>query len=373
MLPCTRVCHFSKSVEAFNLEIGTSQAKAAHTIWTCQEQYCVLCCRSLGDALKQWRSHLAVAGDSATPQQETEEAAAEAAEEAAADDSNAGQGEYEYMAEGQGRAEGEQQALAPATEDQAKAIEALQQSGRPDEDGDDVTAAEAEADPQLDDSSDRLQAEQAMRSEASSGQVAASAQQELKTQHAQQQEDLNPSSAEGHPDDTVMGEAEEERTGLDDSYVSAQLQRASLSDGAADGLPDQDMILAEGGLSREAGQQLRQDIERQVKAASEGTLQLDSTEQSAAYGQEVCRHSKRGIDCVPLGGMLCLRPDHMCVSVVHYIWPDSATPACLGVASFCMDSSKAKGSQNLELLPCSCCDLFSAHITAQLRVTASTV
>ena len=255
--------------------------------------------RSLGDALRQWRSHLAVTGDSASPQQDPGEAATEAAAdpEATADDSNANQGEYEYMAEGEGRAEGEQQALAPATEDQAKAIEALNQSGLPDQDADDITAAEAEAEMPLDDSSERLRAEQALRAEASAGQAPTGAQQEAKAQHAKQQQDLNGDSSEAQAqDDTVMDEADEAWTGLDDSYVSAQMQRASLSDGMADGLPDQDMVLAEGGLTQEAAQQLRQDVELRVKAASEGTLQLDTSEQSASYGQEV-RHPSLHVHC----------------------------------------------------------------------------
>ena len=249
-------------------------------------------CRSLGDAVKQWRSRLAVTGDSAMPQQDTqeptEEVAAEAVEEAAADDSPAGQGEYEYMAEGEGRAEGEQQSLAPATEEQAKGSQALDPLGLPDQDADDITAAEPEADDAVEESSERLKAEQALRAEASGRQAPATSQQEASARRAQQQQDLNSTVADLPPDDdTAMAEAEEDRARLDDSYVSAQMQRASLSDGAADGLPDQDMVLAEGGLSQEAAQQLRQDVELRVKAASEGTLQLDTSQQSAAYGQEV--------------------------------------------------------------------------------------
>ena len=226
------------------------------------------------------------------PQQDTkepgEETAAEAAEEAAADDGHAGEGEYEYMAEGEGRAEGEQQSLAPATEDQAKAIQAVDPSGLPDLEGDDITAAEPEAADPLDDSSERLKAEQALRAEASGRHAPASSQQEASAQRAQQKQDLNGTGVDVPPeDDTAMAEAEEDRARLDDSYVSAQMQRASLSDGGADGLPDQDMVLAEGGLNQEAAQQLRQDVEMRVKAASEGTLKLDTSQQSAAYGQEV--------------------------------------------------------------------------------------
>ena len=251
-------------------------------------------CRSLGDAVKQWRSRLAVTNDSAVPQQDTqepdEETAAEAAEEAGADDdSPAGEGEYEYMAEGEGGAEGEQQTLAPATEDQAKASsQALDPAGLPDQDADDITAAEAEADAPIDESSERLRAEQALRAEAAGRQAAANPKQEASAQRAQQQQDLKGTVVDLPPeDDTAMADAEEDRARLDDSYVSAQMQRASLSDGAADGLPEQDMVLAEGGLSQEAAQQLRQDVEMRVKAASEGTLQLDTSQQSAAYGQEV--------------------------------------------------------------------------------------
>lgn len=224
------------------------------------------------------------------PQQDTQEdtPGEEAGEEAA---EAAGQGEYEYMAEGEGRAEGEQQSLAPATEDQAKGIQALDPSGLPDQDADDITAAEAGADDVVDESSERLQADQALRAEASGHQAPARSQKEASAQRAQQQQDVNGTAADLPPDvDTAMAEAEEDRARLDDSYVSAQMQRASLSDGTADGLPDQDMVLAEGGLSQEAAQQLRQHVEMRVKAASEGTLQLDTSEQSAAYGQEVSNH-----------------------------------------------------------------------------------
>ena len=264
-------------------------------------------CRSLGNALEQWRSRLAVTGDSAMPQQDTQEpgekAAEEAAEEAGEDGSPAGQGEYEFMAEGEGRAEGEQQSLAPATEDQAKGIQALDPSGLPDQDADDITAAEPEADEAVEESNERLKAEQALRAEASGRQAPASSQQEASAQRAQQQQDSKGALADMPPeDDTAMAEAEEDRARLDDSYVRAQMQRASLSDGAADGLPDQDMVLAEGGLSQEAAQQLRQDVEMRVKAASEGTLQLDTSQQSAAYGQEVSNDLLLGsvyiADCV---------------------------------------------------------------------------
>ncbi|KAL0049173.1 hypothetical protein WJX82_008148 [Trebouxia sp. C0006] len=112
--------------------------------------------RSLGDALQQWRSRLAVTGDSATPQQDTsEDAGIDNAPDAPPDQPpDAGQGEYEYMAEG-------------------------------------------------------------------------------------------------------------------------------------DGLPNEDMVLAEGGLNDESAQQLRREVELRVKAASDGTLVLDTSQQSIAYGQEV--------------------------------------------------------------------------------------
>ncbi len=246
------------------------------------------CCRSLGDALQQWRSRLAVTGDSATPQQDHAEDGGTGADPDATPDQdpNAGQGEYEYMAEGEGRAEGETQALAPATEDQAKSIEALDQSGLPDQSADDVTAAEPEAEPFPDESAERMKAEQILRGDASGGQAPASIQHDKQDQAQQVDQKLSGAQSDTVAD-TLMGQAENERMRLDDSYVSAQLQRASLSDGAGDGLPDQDMVLAEGGLTAESAQQLRRDVEMRVKAASEGTLQLDTTEQSAAYGQEV--------------------------------------------------------------------------------------
>lgn len=54
------------------------------------------CYRSLGDALQQWRSRLAVTGDSATPQQDTsEDAGIDNAPDAPPDQPpDAGQGEY---------------------------------------------------------------------------------------------------------------------------------------------------------------------------------------------------------------------------------------------------------------------------------------
>ena len=247
------------------------------------------CYRSLGDALQQWRSRLAVTGDSATPQQDTsEDAGIDEAPEAPSDQPpDASQGEYEYMAEGEGRAEGETQALAPATEDQAKSIEALDQSGMPDQDADDITAAEPEAEAPMDESAERLSAEQVLRSDAAGGQAPASIQQEKKNSDEQSDHKLSGPEGEAAADD-VPGKAEADRMQLDDSYVSAQMQRASLSDGTGDGLPNEDMVLAEGGLNAESAQQLRREVELRVKAASDGTLVLDTSQQSVAYGQQVC-------------------------------------------------------------------------------------
>ena len=248
---------------------------------------CVTWCRSLGDALQQWRSRLAVMGDSAKPQQDSEEAVPDGPPKAGPDDApDVGQGEYEYMAEGEGRAEGETQALAPATEDQAKALEALDQAGVPDQDADNIAAAEPEAEATRDDAGERLPAEQVLKGDALGGQTQAVT--DHNKPHQDQQQDQKMSGAEEAGADTgSTGAADEERVRLDDSYVSAQMQRASLSEGAEDGLSDQDMVLAEGGLTAEAAQQLRRDVELRVKAASEGTLVLDTSEQSAAYGQEV--------------------------------------------------------------------------------------
>lgn len=243
----------------------------------------------MGDALQQWRSRLAVTGDSVTPAQDQEEAGGDLAPEAEPEQqpSNA-QGDFEYMAEGQGRAEGETQALAPATEDQAKANEALDQTGLPDQDADDVTAAaEAEAQAPQDESAERMQAEQSLSSSARGNPPAASLHGDM-AEEQQQQQDPDTATAEPQSQPAAgISEAEAAANRLDDSYVSAQLQRASLSDGAADGKPDEDMVLAEGGLTAEAAQQLRQDVEQRVKAASEGTLQLDTSEESAVYGREV--------------------------------------------------------------------------------------
>ncbi|KAA6426067.1 MAG: hypothetical protein FRX49_03919, partial [Trebouxia sp. A1-2] len=244
--------------------------------------------RSLGDALQQWRSRLAVTGESATPQQDTsEDAGIDNGPDAPPDQPpDASQGEYEYMAEGEGRAEGETQALAPATEDQAKFIEALDQSGMPDQDADAITAAEPEAEAPTDESAEHLSAEQVLRSDAAGGQAPASIQQEKKKPNEQSDRKLSGAEGEAAADD-VMGEAEEDRMRLDDSYVSAQMQRATLSDGTGEGLPNEDMVLAEGGLNAESAQQLRREVELRVKAASDGTLILDTSQQSIAYGQEV--------------------------------------------------------------------------------------
>ncbi|KAL0028971.1 hypothetical protein WJX77_009058 [Trebouxia sp. C0004] len=244
--------------------------------------------RSLGDALQQWRSRLAVTGDSATPHQDTsEDAGIDNAPDAPPDQPpDASQGEYEYMAEGEGRAEDETQALAPATEDQAKSIEALDQSGMPDQDADDITAAEPEAEAPMDESAERLSAEQVLRSEAAGGQAPASIKQEKKKSDGQPDHKLSGPEGEAAAAD-VTDEAEVDRMRLDDSYVSAQMQRASLSDGTGNSLPDEDMVLAEGGLNAESAQQLRREVELRVKAASDGTLILDTSQQSIVYGQEV--------------------------------------------------------------------------------------
>ena len=111
--------------------------------------------------------------------------------------------------------------------------------------------------------------------------------------------------------DAAMGEAEEDQARLDDSYVSAQLQRASLSDGAVDGLPDEDMVLAEGGLTAEAARELRRDVEVRVKAASEGALQLDTSDQSIQYGQEVKSLTK------PLHQLQVVLQQRLLITVLH--------------------------------------------------------
>lgn len=90
-------------------------------------------CRSLGDAMRQWRSRLAMAADSATPQQPGDAADAAAGGEDRSEAADAEQqqqpaaGEYEYVRDADKRQRGETQALAPATEEQARALQVSRQ------------------------------------------------------------------------------------------------------------------------------------------------------------------------------------------------------------------------------------------------------
>lgn len=191
------------------------------------------------------------------------------------------------MGENEGRAEGETQALAPATEDQAKALEPSDHPALPDQDTDDVmAAAEQEADEPMEDASQHTRSDQVLKGNAAGSQATTALQEEPATDNG----GATGVDTDAEPKhDTDMTDAEAAREWVDDSYVSAQLQRASLAEGGAGGLPDEDMVLAEGGLSQEAAEQLRKDVDVRIKAASEGTLQLDTSAKAATYGQEVNR------------------------------------------------------------------------------------
>ena len=84
-----------------------------------------------------------------------------------------------------------------------------------------------------------------------------------------------------------------------DSFVAAQLQRASISGREAEG-----MLLGEGGLDSAAAEQLRRDMEERVARASEGGMEPQQLE---GYGQEVgprplvCRPNAAGdVTAVPV-------------------------------------------------------------------------
>ena len=242
-------------------------------------------CRSLGDALRQWEANLSIAKEAATPKQdETQQGAGDSTKDGQQQDQESGRGEYEFMGADEGRAEGETQALAPATEDQARALEPLDQPALPEQDADDITAAaEQEAEEPMTDAERQTRPEQVLKGNTGS-QTAAGIQEEAKANDKTQ----GASDADTVPaEDISMADADAAREGVDDSYVSAQLQRASLSDRGAGGLPDEDMVLGEGGLTQEAAEQLRKDVDMRIKAASEGILQLGTSDTTAAYGQEV--------------------------------------------------------------------------------------
>lgn len=239
-------------------------------------------CRSLGDALRQWQANLSVTSDSAKPDNGAEpEGGADPAAEPQPQPGDPSRGEYEFMAADAGKAEGETQTLASATEDQAKALDSRDHPALPDQDNDEVmAAAEQEADEPMMDAAQHTGPDQVVKGNAAGSQAAAGIQEEAAADDA-----TADSGAEAEDHD--MPDADVARDWGDDSYVSAQLQKASLAEGGAEGLPDEDMVLAEGGLTRDAAEQLRKEVELRIKAASEGTLQLDTSAQAASYGQEV--------------------------------------------------------------------------------------
>ena len=194
-------------------------------------------------------------------------------------------GDYEFMGANEGRAEGETQALAPATEDQAKALEPSDHPALPDQDTDDVmAAAEQETDEAMEDASQHTRPEQVLKGNAAGSQANAGLQEDPVTDNGT----ATGADTDAEPtEDSDMQDGEAARDWVDDSYVSAQLQRASLAEGGAGGVPNEDMVLAEGGLSHEAAEQLRKGVDMRIKAASEGTLQLDTSAKAATYGQEV--------------------------------------------------------------------------------------
>lgn len=254
----------------------------------------LLHCRSLGDALRQWQANLSVTSDSAKPEEAAnpEEGADPSGDpqQLAADPSK---GEFEFMGANEGMAEGETQTLAPATEEQAKALDPTDHPALPDQDTNDVMAAvEQEVDEPMTDASHHTGPDQVLKGNAAGSQAAAGIQEEAATDeivatdaHAQAAEDV---------DMTAIDVA---RDPGDDSYVSTQLQRASLAEGGVGDLPDEDMVLAEGGLSHGAAEQLRRDVEMRIKAASEGTLQLDTSAKAASYGQEVSKTPDVSMAC----------------------------------------------------------------------------
>lgn len=243
-------------------------------------------CRSLGDALRQWQANLSVTSDSAKPEEaESPQESADPAANPEQQPTEPGKGEYEFMGANEGRAEGETQTLAPATEEQAKALESTDHPALPDQDADDVmAAAEQEGDEPMTDTSQHTGPEQVLKGNAAGSQATAGLQEDTKANESKASDtgrDTKPA------EDSNMTDADAAREWVDDSYVSAQLQRASLAEGADGGLPDEDMALAEGGLSHEAAEQLRKEVDLRIKAASEGTLQLDTSAEAASYGQEV--------------------------------------------------------------------------------------
>ncbi|KAK9809153.1 hypothetical protein WJX72_010301 [[Myrmecia] bisecta] len=251
--------------------------------------------RSLGDALERWRARLAVTGDSNTPQAGEEEEAAAGGEDGAMEEEQPPQaaGEYEFVGQGEQREARETQALASATEDQAKAVEALDRSGGGgDEEMEDVVAEpEPEHAAPAEGAEDDIQGSEAA-AKGAQAKAPGGPQAGLVDMDTDEPEGADADAAAGDGD-RAAGDADKEegpRETAPDSYVTAMLARTSLE---GEPHPDQDQdqdqlaALVDGGLSSERKAELRQQLEERLRMAAEGGLPANASEAAAQYGREM--------------------------------------------------------------------------------------
>ncbi|GAB4814208.1 hypothetical protein N2152v2_001254 [Parachlorella kessleri] len=248
--------------------------------------------RNLGSALERWRARLAMTAAAPEPQDAAEEQQQAELEVQQADqggeDAPPAGGEYRFLGQDEGRQQGDTQALAPATEDQAVASSAQREEQQADASG---LPEEAEENDGMEEggAADEGAAQQAQQQELAGGQAnwgaGAGRKAGLSVQDAAQQdenmEEAQPEGGSEHEeeDEGVLREGGGEAAG--ESYVSAQLARVTLQEGG----PAEELWELSA-LTREQAQALREQLDERLKAASEGALAV-SSEAAAAHGRDV--------------------------------------------------------------------------------------
>ncbi|KAK9820997.1 hypothetical protein WJX81_006213, partial [Elliptochloris bilobata] len=244
--------------------------------------------RSLGDAMERWRARLAVAGDPGAQADAADQGAGadegEEGEEGAggAEDAARAGGEYEFVAEGKRRGQGDTQALAPATEEQAAAAAAPDAAAAadgdedmPDADSDPIsdpeTALEA-ADEAADKAEHRPAGVQRQRTGGSRRAALA--------EGGEEKLECESGAAEGLEEGLEEGV---ERQGVEGSFAAALAQHAAwpgLDPGASD-------ALGSTGLSEEAAAALRESMASALSAAAAEDALGGGSAADEQYGREM--------------------------------------------------------------------------------------
>jgi midasin len=245
--------------------------------------------RNLGSAMERWRARLSVAGEAPEPEAGAEpEAAAAGGGEGPHDDDMEVEppaaGEFRFLGAQEGQQAGDTQALAPATEDQAAA-----QGGDDPDDGGGADAGgmmddgEEEDDGMMD--VDPSAAAPPPPSEVLGGKAnwgaGAGEKAGVEAPPAGADGDAPGAADEGGAEE---GEAPAEREPAPDSFVISRLRAATLEDALSPLEEDVAQLLDP--LTVERARALREELDRRLKAASEGGAP-PAGGADAAHGREV--------------------------------------------------------------------------------------